>query len=620
MEKEADLKKTLGTKEIFCIAAGAMISSGLFVLPSVVYSKAGPSIILAYFFASLLVVPAMLSKVELATAMPKSGGTYFFVHRSLGPLLGTFAGFANWFSISMKGAFALVGVGIILEPWVGAAGTSVKLVAVGFTVLFTVVNLLSVKESGTFQVVLVFGLIAILLFYIFGGMRFIDVHRYVPFKPGGWGPTITATGTVFIAFGGLTKAASVAEEVDDPGKTIPRGMFSAFLVVSLLYVLAVFVTVGLLDAPAFSLSLTPLSSGAGVFSGRVGSLLLLAAAVAAFLTTANAGLMAASRVPLAMAKDNLIPSFFSKVSVRFKTPIVSILVTMFFMVLVILVLDLEALVKVASTMMLLLFMFVNLSVIIMRESGIVSYRPGFRAPFYPAMQIAGIVAYAVLILRMGTLPLLITGGFFTLSLAWYVVYSKRRGNRESALIRVVQRVTSSQMQSNTLSDELREILRVRDNIVEDRFDRIIRNAAIIDMNATTRDDLFRRIADVYSERLDIPADRIFDLLNSRERESTTVIHSGLAIPHIIIEGRGLFDIVAVRVRSGVPFEPNGEPVHIVFALAGSADERTFHLQALMAIAQIVRDTDFAGNWNRARNVEDLRNLILLAERVRKGML
>ena len=82
------LKKELGLFDIFCIASGAMISSGLFILPGIAYAKTGPAVIVAYFIASLLVIPAMLSKAELATAMPKAGGTYFYIDRSMGPAMG----------------------------------------------------------------------------------------------------------------------------------------------------------------------------------------------------------------------------------------------------------------------------------------------------------------------------------------------------------------------------------------------------------------------------------------------------------------------------------------------------------------------------------------------------
>jgi amino acid transporter/mannitol/fructose-specific phosphotransferase system IIA component (Ntr-type) len=620
MSKEnPELKKELNMLEVFSISSGAMISSGLFILPSIVFLKAGPSIILSYIFAALVVIPAMLSKAELATAMPKAGGVYFFVHRSLGPLFGTFTGFASWFALSLKSAFALVGIGIFLEPlFPGVSIGTVKLIAIGFTVFFTILNIFSVKKSGRFQVILLFGLIAILVFYIFSGLNYIDVQRYVPFKPYGWKSILTVTGMIFISFGGLTKIASIAEEVKDPAKTIPRGMFSAFAVVVLLYVLTIFVTVGVLDNAEFRNTLTPLSTGAARYMGNIGYIILSLAAMLAFITTANGGLMAASRNPLAMSKDNLLPAFFSRVNLRFKTPAVSVLMTAFFMILVISFLDIESLVKVASTMKLILFSFVNISVILMRESKIVSYKPAFKAPLYPYLQIAGVAVYLALIIEMGIVPLLITSGFFILSLAWYLLYSKSRSSKDSALIHIAERITAKDIESSTLRDELRGILLERDEIIEDRFDRIIKGARIIDLDGDHDvKSLFNVLSKTFAEIFNIPPNTVCDLLIKREAETTTVIHTGLAIPHIIIEGNEKFDIVIARSQSGIDFLIDKPPVHIVFALAGTKDERNFHLQALMAIAQIVQNKDFTNNWMKVRDPEDLRNLILLAQRVRK---
>ncbi|MHC4499600.1 MAG: amino acid permease, partial [Planctomycetota bacterium] len=98
------LKKQLGLTDVFAVATGAMISSGLFVLPYIAYQNAGAAVILSYLFASILIVPSTLSKAELATAMPKAGGTYFFVERSLGSFCGLFTGFANWFGLALKSA------------------------------------------------------------------------------------------------------------------------------------------------------------------------------------------------------------------------------------------------------------------------------------------------------------------------------------------------------------------------------------------------------------------------------------------------------------------------------------------------------------------------------------
>ena len=130
----------------------------------------------------------------------------------------------------------------------------------------------------------------------------------------------------------------------------------------------------------------PVSIGAGVFAGQIGVVALGIAAVLAFITTANAGLLSASRYPIAMSKDQLLPGFFSKLSKR-GTPVISIFFTSGFMISIILFLDIEGLVKTASTLVLLLFIFVNLSHIMMRESKIRHYRPSFKAPLLSLIHI-----------------------------------------------------------------------------------------------------------------------------------------------------------------------------------------------------------------------------------------
>jgi amino acid transporter/mannitol/fructose-specific phosphotransferase system IIA component (Ntr-type) len=614
------LKKDLGSMEVFCVAAGAMVSSGLFVLPAVVYQKVGPALILSYIFGSFLMIPAAISKIELATAMPKSGGTYFFIHRSLGALFGTFAGYASWFSLSLKSAFALLGIGVLLKPLIPNADIgTVKLIAVGFTLLFTFINIIGVKESGRFQVILVFGLLVILAVYIFGNITKIHIERYVPFTPYGWKSVFTVTGLIFISYGGLTKVASVAGEIKDPTKNIFKGMISAYLVISVVYVLVISIAVGLLTDAELSQTLNPIALSASEFYGSWGYWLVSVAALLAFITTGNAGLMASSRIPLAMAEDHLIPGFLGSVNLKFHTPIVSIFMTAFFMIVSIVFLDLENLVKVASTMMLILFFLVNLSVILMRESKIITYRPSYKTTLYPYVQIAGLFIYMFLIIEMGMLPLLITLFFFTISLVWYFFYSKSRNEKQSALVHVVQSIISQKIVTPTLTNELRDILMQRDNIVADKFDRIIQNADIIDIEAgTNRDRFFQNLSTRIGEKFHIDPHKIYDLFQAREDKFSTAIYDGLAIPHIIVEGENLFDIVIARSKTGILFDETKPPANVIFALLGSEDQRTFHLKALMSIAQIIQNKNFIDNWKKAKDKEDLRNLILLAERVRKG--
>ncbi|RKY70536.1 MAG: hypothetical protein DRP97_03550 [Candidatus Latescibacterota bacterium] len=615
-----NLKKELGLLDVFCIASGAMLSSGLFVLPGLAFAKTGPAVILAYLLAAVLVVPAMFSKAELATAMPKSGGTYFFIERSLGGYAGALGGIASWFSLSFKSAFALIGIGAFAAlVYPDITEMQLKLVAVGCCLFFMILNMVSAKVAGKVQVVLVFGLLIVLAGYIFLGFGHIRFQRYVPFMPSALGSVFATAGLVFISYGGLTKIAGVAEEVKNPRRNLPLGMFAAFIVVSLIYVVVITITIGLVDPAQLAGSLTPISLGASAFAGTWGSVILAIAALTAFITTSNAGILAASRFPMAMSRDRLLPEFFGKINERFGTPHVSILVTSAFMISVILFLGLEDFVKTASTLKIVLFLLVNVSVIIMRESKIQNYRPSFRSPLYPWMQIFGIVAYLFLIVEMGAVPLLVTGGFAVLGFIWFRFYARSRIDRKAALIRVVGRVTAKELAGRGLEKELRGILMERDNIIEDRFDHLIKECAILDLEGSmTSEAFFRTVSDTLSESVNVDAHALFDLFMEREKMSSTVVHPGLAIPHVIVEGSHQFDILLARCKAGIAFSDDQPPVRTVFILLGSRDERNYHLRALMAIAQIVQEEGFEARWLRAGSLEALRDVILLSNRKRDG--
>lgn len=613
------LIRQLGGIDVFCIAAGAMISSGLFVLPALAYTRVGPAVILVYILAGILVLPALLAKVELATAMPKTGGSYFFIERSMGSTAGTIGGLASWFSLSFKSAFALVGIGAfatLINP--NITEWHIKLIAVGFCLFFTVLNLVSVKLTGRVQVFLVMLLIALLLLYISRASLSLDVQRYTPFMPSGRRILFATVGMVFISFGGLTKAASVAEEVRNPAKNIPYGMILAFCVVLLLYGLTIFVTVGLLDRHEFAHSLTPISTGGARMLGVVGSTIMAFAAILAFVSTANAGILAASRFPVAMSRDQLLPEFLAKVNKRFTTPHLSIVVTAIFMIMAILFLDLENLVKVASTMKIILFMLVILACVIMRESRILNYKPAFLSPLYPWLHVAGVIGYGFFLYQMGAVALLASGAFIVASVLWHRVYIRGRAMRKSALVHIVERVTAKEIAGDSLGDELQAILKERDQIVEDRFDRLVERCEIVDIGEpTTLDEFFTVVADKMAKRLDIDPKQLFDSFMAREKETTTELRPGLAIPHITIDGEHKFELVIARCEAGIDFTETLPPVYAAFVLAGTRDERNFHLRALSAIAQIAQDADFDKDWLRAKNIDELRHIVLLAKRRRE---
>ena len=580
-DKPEHLKKTLGLLDVFSIAAGAMISSGLFVLPALACQQTGPSMVISYILASVLVLPSLLSKAELATAMPRSGGTYFYVKRSMGGQWGLFCGLADWFSLSMKCAFAIFGIALFarfgIETVFGGQLNDLllKSIAAGCCLLFGTLNLVSVKETTRFQNWLVaFLLLTLGLFTVFG-LPTITLTRYSPFMTNGFLKMLATTGMVFVSYGGLTHVASIAEEIKEPGRTIPLGMVLAWLLVSLFYGVIVFIVAGVLDHDTLVASEAPISMAANVFLGKFGFILLSLAALAAFVTTANGGIFAASRSPLAMSRDHLLPESLSRISKRFNTPHWSIFLTCGFMIFAVAFLDLELLVKTASTMMILLFILDNISVIFMRESKILSYRPKFRAPLYPYLQAITIVIYVLLLVDMGRVPLLICGAFFLFSVIWYRFFVATQTQNDSAITHLIERVTDKQIKTPTLENELRDILLERDKIVADRFDKLIQQCDIMDLQGPQKaEDVFRKVAEALSGRLEIDTETIYQRFMEREAEGSTVLEPGLAIPHIVIDGQSHFDILLVRATDGITFPHAPDPVETVFFLAGPRTSET----------------------------------------------
>jgi amino acid transporter len=472
------LRKEIGLWGVFGIATGAMISSGLFLLPGIAFARVGPAMIVAYVLAGVLNLPAMFAQVELSTAMPKSGGSYFTIERSLGALAGTLAGLISWLCIALKAAFACVGIGALAMLLFPEAGEwNIKLVAIGACLFFTAINLLTVKGVGRLQGVLVAFLLGILVVYVVGSIGSVSAVRYSPFLTSDWGSLFAVTGMVFISFGGLTKVVDVAEEIKAPQRNLPLGMFLSFAVVNVLYVAVVFVTAGVLDGETLSSSLAPLSLGAKVTMGTVGVVAISFAAFLAYATTGNAGILSASRSPLAMSRDGLLPKAFARTSRRFGTPYTAIAVTALFIVFTIAFLSVEDLAKTASTMFLISFALANVSVIVMRRARLEGYRPSFKMPLCPWLNIAAVAVYAFLIVDMGLIPLLVTGVFLAVAGIWYVTYIHWRVERESAVVYLVKGILSKHIKRTGLEDELVRISLEREEIQADRFDELVRKAA-----------------------------------------------------------------------------------------------------------------------------------------------
>ena len=132
-----------------------------------------------------------------------------------------------------------------------------------------------------------------------------------------------------------------------------------------------------------------------------------------------------------------------------------------------------------------------------------------------------------------------------------------------------------------------------------------------------REELFARAAEELAERTGKSPDKLARALQDREEQSSTAVNRWLAVPHIVLSGQKTFELLMVRSREGIYFSEEAPEVHAVFILAGTMDERNFHLFSLSAIAQIAANEEFQERWNRAKNTRALKDVILLSNRMRQ---
>ena len=427
------LDRSLGLVSVVAISISAMIGSGIFVLPGLAAAHTGPTAFLAYLIAGACVLPAALSKSELATAMPTSGGTYVYLDRAFGPLAGVIAGIALWLSLLLKSAFALVGFSAYLIVLWDVEPKHSALVALGAIVLL---NVFGVKKVGKVLIVVASMTIVGLLALVIAGVSEFQLEAMRDPFPHGMGGLLAAAGLVFASYNGVTKVASVAEEIKDPDRNLPLGILLSLGIVAVLYALVALVLVDELPLADLTTDLRPIHTLASQLGGAWAGTAAAVLGVLTLTSMANAGLLAASRYPFAMSRGLMLPSLFKSVHPRFLTPIAGILLTGGAMVAAVLFLEIEKIAKLASATVLLTYVGENLCVVVFRESRARWYAPSFRSPLYPFTQLIGVVLAGTLIAMLG-LPglagLVLTA---TPGILLFVIYGRRRAHRRG-LVRIL---------------------------------------------------------------------------------------------------------------------------------------------------------------------------------------
>ena len=419
------LARSLSLTSVIAISIGGMLGSGIFVLPGIAAAKTGSSVWLAYLLAAVCILPAALSKSELATAMPSSGGTYVYIERAFGPLFGTISGIGLWLSLLLKSSFALVGFGAYLSIIVNIDPGFTKYFALFFLLIILFLNIFGVKKVGKVQLVIVtISLISLTLILIFG-IPNVTPKLLDPFLIDGNFGLVSTIAFVYISYAGVTKVAAIAGEIKNPSRNLPLAMMFSLAIITIIYVLVAFVLVGNIPLEFLKTDIKPIYTVANLLGGKTIGYIAAGIGVITLISMANSGVLASSRFPFAMAIDKLLPDFMGKVHSKYLTPVVAIILTCIAMALVILFLDVVKIAKLASAFKVMMFISVNISVIILRETSAQWYKPTYKSPMYPFIQLFGIISGVILLIFLGVMPLLAILLIIILGLIIYLRVGKK---------------------------------------------------------------------------------------------------------------------------------------------------------------------------------------------------
>jgi APA family basic amino acid/polyamine antiporter len=435
-----ELERNLGFLEAMTLGGGTMIGAGIFILPGLAAEGAGPASAISFVIAGFVALLAALSLAELATGMPVAGGSYHYVNRALGGLFGSIVGWGMWTGLMFASAFYMIGFGQYIVaplPFLDGRALIVLLGLIGLG-LITGINFYGTDESSGAQNIMIGAELVVVLIYVALGVFFIDPGNLDEFAPTGVSGVVATTGVVFVTYLGFEIIATVAGEIERPGKLIPLTMVLSVVSVTLLYAAIMIISTGVVPYAELGGSLVPVSDVAAItMFGAVGVAAVTVAAAIAAISSSNSSVLAASRVIFAMGRDGLMSDRLNVTHSRFNTPHRAIMTTgVVTGVLVLAGLRVQEIVallaQVASFSFLVTYGLVHVAVVVFRRADPGEYDPDFEMPslLYPAVPVLGISMTVVVISQM-ELPVIFVGtGIVFLGAVWYVVYARSRGVEE----------------------------------------------------------------------------------------------------------------------------------------------------------------------------------------------
>lgn len=430
------LKRTMGVIPATSIGLGAMLGAGIFVFPGIAGGYTGMGATLSFLIGGLIALFVSICTAELATAMPQSGGGYFFISRTFGGFWGTLVGIAQWIGLIFASAFYLVSFGeyaisFLDEMKVDWISTT-WIFSLSFTLILLLINVIGTKGVGRVQNIMVVSLAVILvLIFSYGMIDYFGLSGKEiasdKFAPEGKLSIFTTTALIFTSYLGFVQIANIGGEIKKPSKNLPRSLIGSVLIAIVLYIFVMFVCTSTFEHDQLkNYGETATIEVARELVGNWGAILTVFAGILAALSSANASIISASRGVFALSKDGLIDKRVSDVNKRFGTPHIAVLLVTLPIAILLIKNELEVFAEVASILHLIIYGGICLSILRLRSNQPNWYVPTFKVPFYKPIAIIGALSCFGLVFFTKTSSLFYSLGVILIGVLYYLFFVRNK--------------------------------------------------------------------------------------------------------------------------------------------------------------------------------------------------
>jgi APA family basic amino acid/polyamine antiporter len=444
------LKRTLGPGNLIALGIGAIIGAGLFVRTAAAAGDAaGPAVIVSYIIAGIGCAFAGLCYAEFASMIPIAGSAYAYAYVTMGEFMAWIIGWALVLEYALASATVSIAWSEYLNSLLGGAipyewchspfeGGIMNVPAVFILALLTLILIKGTQESATLNAVIVFIKVSIVLIFIALGWGFINDANYTPFtipiqagheawNRHGWGGVLGGAGIVFFAFIGFDAVSTAAQEAKNPKRDMPIGILGSLAICTILFVLFSHVLTGIANWEEFKVAGKEASVAFAINTYMAGygwlATLITVAILAGFSSVILVMLMGQSRVFYSMSKDGLVPSVFSQLHPKFRTPFKSNMILFVFVSIFGGFVPGSVAGDLTSFGTLFAFVLVCAGIWVMRRSDPNTPRP-FRTPLVPLVPILGVLICSALIFSLDTITLLSAFAWLLIGLVLYFAYSR----------------------------------------------------------------------------------------------------------------------------------------------------------------------------------------------------